>query len=514
MNQKRVILKGAFILTAAGFASRIMGFFYRIFLSRAIGAEGLGLYQLIFPVYTMALSLTASGIHTSVSRHVSARMALGDRRGARDVFKAGLLLTLGGTLAVAAFLYLRCDWIAAVLLKETRCAPLIRLLAYALPFSGIHSCIGGYYLGLKKTHVPALSQLIEQIARVSSSVLIYRILLEKGIAPTPVLAVLGLLCEEMVSALFCLSAAAIHFGKEKLPHAPGHLSAAARGLLGLSLPLTANRVLIGLLSSVEAICIPLRLGLFGLSSSSALSVYGELTGMAMPLILFPSAVTNAISVMLLPTVSEAQASGSGRQIVRTVESTIRYSLILGILCTGIFLCFGKEMGIVLFGSDSASGFILILAWLCPFLYLSSCLTSIQNGLGMGMATFWQSILSLGLRILFVWFAIPRFGISGYLWGLLASQLLSAAMALAVLHRRAPFSFDSAGWILRPSLTLAVSVGVMLFFRSLPAFFHWKIFPAAELLLSAALLSALYLGSMFFSEIYILLRRRGILRRHE
>ena len=511
MNQKRVILQGAFVLTIVGFVSRIIGFFYRIFLSHAIGAEGVGIYQLIFPVYTMAFSLTAAGIQTAISKNVSEKMALGDKKGARNTFFAGLILTTCGTLFVSLFLYHGAGWISSAFLKETRCESLVRMLAFALPFAGIHSCVGGYYFGLKKTHVPAISQLVEQAARVSASYLVYIIFLEKGIRPTPVLAVIGLIFEELASALFSLTAAALHFGKTKISSLASKSSLPFTGILKISLPLTANRLLINLLLSVEAICIPLRLQLAGLSVSSALSIYGVLTGMALPLVLFPSAITNSISVMLLPTVSEAQAAGSQRQISRTLENTIQYCLILGILCTGIFLCFGESMGRVLFASSLAGKFILILAWICPFLYLGTTLTSILNGMGKAVTTFWQNTVSLLIRILFVLFAIPRFGVAGYLWGILVSQLLSAALALFVLSRHVPFHFDSLGWIVKPLAALSVSVGIMLFFRSCLLYIPWKILPVLEMFLSILILCAVYIGIMFFSQIYILLRGRGIIK---
>lgn len=511
MNQKRVILQGALILTIVGFVSRIIGFFYRIFLSHAIGAEGVGIYQLIFPVYSMAFSLTASGIQTAISRNVSGRMAVNDRKGAREVFFAGLVLTLGGTLAASLFLYHEASWIASFLLKESRCGSLIRFLALALPFAGVHSCVGGYYLGLKKTGVPAISQLVEQMARVSVSYLVYLIFLEKGLRPTPVLAVIGLVFEEILSALFCMTAAAVHFGKNRCGSRTSASSLPFGGLLELSLPLTANRVLINLLQSVEAVCIPLRLQLSGLAVSSSLSVYGILTGMALPLVLFPSAITSAISVMLLPAVSEAQASGHQGRISRTLEGTVQYSLILGILCTGIFLCFGEPMGQILFDSTLAGRFILIMAWICPFLYLGTTLTSILNGMGKTLTTFWQNAISLLIRILFVWYAVPRFGITGYLWGLLVSQLFSAAAALFSLSRCVSFHFNSGAWIIKPILSLGLSAGIMYFFRSLLLHSEWKIFPAAEMLLSVCVLCAVYIGIMFFSEIYILLQRKGIIR---
>ena len=511
MNQKNVILQGAFILTLAGFASRIIGFFYRIFLSHTIGAEGVGIYQLIFPIYAMAFSLTSSGIQTAISRNVSGKMATGDRRGAKDVFLAGLILTCLGTFLVSIFLYRESAFISSQFLQESRCQPLVQLLAYALPFAGVHSCINGYYFGLKKTNIPAISQMVEQIARVSSAYLVYMILLERGMAVTPLLAAIGLVCEEVVSSLFSVSAAVIHFRKQRIGGKLISLAAPIRNILNLSVPLTANRVLINLLQSVEAVCIPLRLQLSGLSTASALSVYGVLTGMALPLVLFPSAITSAISVMLLPTVSEAQASGKHSRIAKTIEGTVQYSLILGIMCTGLFLCFGNDLGRVLFNSPLAGNFIMSLAWICPFLYLGSTLSSILNGLGKAMTSFWQNTIALVIRILFVWFLIPRFGITAYLWGLLVSQLLTAFMALFVLSRYVEFRFDSVQWLLKPILALALGIGVMLFFRSLVNFLNLNILPLMEILISVLLLCFIYVGIMFFSPIYILLIKKGILK---
>ena len=94
MKHKKAILRGAFLLTAAGFLSRIMGFFYRIFLSRSIGADGLGLYQMIFPVFALALSFTSAGLNTAVSHQVSRKNALGDKKGVWEVFFTGAVVSL------------------------------------------------------------------------------------------------------------------------------------------------------------------------------------------------------------------------------------------------------------------------------------------------------------------------------------------------------------------------------------------------------------------------------------
>ena len=149
--------------------------------------------------------------------------------------------------------------------------------------------------------------------------------------------------------------------------------------------------------------------------------------MSMPLILFPSAITNSISVLLLPIVSEADASGNQSAVTRAIWKSIKYCLLLGFGCTAAFLLFGRLAGRLLFNSELAGSFILTLSFICPFLYVASTLNSILNGLGKTALTFFYSILSLLVRLLFVFYAIPVYGIKGYLWGMLASQMVQTLL---------------------------------------------------------------------------------------
>ncbi|MDE6318275.1 MAG: polysaccharide biosynthesis C-terminal domain-containing protein, partial [Lachnospiraceae bacterium] len=209
-------------------------------------------------------------------------------------------------------------------------------------------------------------------------------------------------------------------------------------LLQLAVPLSANRLVLNLLQSVEAIYIPNRLMAYGLSNANALSVYGVLSGMSLPLILFPSAITNSISVLLLPIVAEADLNGNHTAVRRAIFTSIRCCLLLGFGCTAMFLLFGRLAGRLLFHSELAGSFILTLSFICPFMYIASTLNSILNGLGKTIQTFLFSVVSLLLRLLFVFFAIPVYGIKGYLWGILASQMLQTALctvsALHISHR--------------------------------------------------------------------------------
>ena len=202
-----------------------------------------------------------------------------------------------------------------------------------------------------------------------------------------------------------------------------------------------------------------RLQQYGLSDAGAFSVYGVLTGMALPFILFPSAITNSIAVLLLPSVAKDQAEGRTKSIAQSVAMALRYSLYMGILCIGIFVLFGIPLGDSVFKNEDAGRYMQILAWLCPFLYLATTMGSILNGLGCTRITFLQNTASMLLRLFFVLAAIPRFGIYGYLCGMLASELFLALMHLYSLKKRVAFTWSAWDMILKPALLLFLATGI-------------------------------------------------------
>ncbi|MDE7341786.1 MAG: polysaccharide biosynthesis protein [Lachnospiraceae bacterium] len=438
MKRKNPLLIGTAILTVTGLLSRFIGFFYRIFLSKVFGAEGMGIYQLISPVLALSFSLTVSGMQTAISKYVASETTTHDYKTSFRTLWTGFLLSMALSFGCMAYIYKYSDWIAVSFLLEARTAPLLRIISLSIPMATVHSCINGYFYGIKKTAVPALTQLSEQIVRVGSVYLIYYLCARQNMAPTINFAVVGLVIGEGASMIVSIVAIIsrsfqVFDDASRLRVSPpcGYqlrsYGQIAENLLRLAVPLSANRIIINILQSIEAIYIPNKLMAYGLNNADALGVYGVLTGMSMPLILFPSAITNSISVLLLPIVSEADASGNQSAVTRAIWKSIKYCLLLGFGCTAAFLLFGRLAGKLLFNSELAGSFILTLSFICPFLYIASTLNSILNGLGKTALTFFYSILSLLVRLLFVFYAIPVYGIKGYLWGMLASQIVQTLL---------------------------------------------------------------------------------------
>lgn len=451
MKQFSIFLKGTLILTAAGLLSRFLGFFYKIFLAQALGAEGIGIYQLIFPVFSVCHALTTSGMETAISRFTAFA-----RKEEKDAWLfAGLSLSLLASAAAGIVLWGQSAFIAGSWLHEPRCEPLLRILAAAVPLSAVHACFAGSYLGQKKTGIPAAAQLLEQFLRIGTVWLLCSIHTAQGKEITPALAVLGLLAGEAGSALFMLTVtSASSAGRASFADYAGR----CRRLLQMALPLTGSRLSLTLLQCVEAVLIPLGLRKSGLSAAEALSMYGILTGMALSFLMFPNAVTASISAMLLPVISEEQARGNAGSISFAIEYTIQFGLTIGILCMGIFLHYGSGLGTILFHEQLAGEFLVTLSFICPVLYLTGNLNSILHGLGKTSVTFFNQLAAIVTRILFILFFVPVYGIQGVLWGLLASQLLLCLLGIRAVS---PYVTPTIGLdilVLKPLAALFLSIG--------------------------------------------------------
>lgn len=332
-------------------------------------------------------------------------------------------------------MYFNADLIAVRFLGEARCAPLLVLLTYSLLPCCIHACINGYYYGKKNAFVPSLCQLIEQIARVGSVWIIFQITTEKGIPLTAFHAVCGLVIGECFGLLVSMSAL---LREKRLPRGSYTSdsicnSTMTHAFLAMVIPLTINRLSVAFSTSLENLLIPQKLQLYGYTQTDALSIYGILSGMTLSIILFPCVLTNSLSVLLLPAISEARGRSNENQIRRTTQKAIRLGLLLGFAFTILFLLTGDMIGNKLFHNALAGRFICRLSWLCPLMYITSLLSSILHGLGRPKQVLFVNLLACLIRIGMIWFLVPAYGIGAYLWGLLLSQVFASVACMWLLR---------------------------------------------------------------------------------
>lgn len=430
---KNPIVTGTFFLTAAGIITKLIGFFYRIFLSRTFDEESLGIFGLIGPVMMLVHAVCAAGIQNAITRFVAATKKDKTSEAYSFLFTGMIVSTmLSGTMAYLIFHY--ADNIAIQLIGERRCIPLLRICALSFPLATLHSCINGFFYGQKKAAIPAWSMIIEQTCRVVTVYILCRLCVASGLNISLSFICIGLLVGEFSSALFSCFMLAIRQNKTDFRIRKALSFQKGKSIVSLALPISLNRICISFISSVETIQLPKKLVASGLNSSSALSLYGVFSGMAIPLIMFPSAFTSSIASLLLPSVSEAQAQGNDQRIRKTIYLTIGFCFLLGVCCFLFFFTFADLLGEKLFGSDIAASQIRALSFVCPFLYMSGTLCSILHGLGKTGITFLFNVSSILLRLAFVLFIVPAVGFSGYIYGTLCSQIFLDFLIILALRR--------------------------------------------------------------------------------
>lgn len=434
----KTFIKGTFILTAAGAATKILGFVFRILLSRNIGAEGMGIYQLVMPVSAVCFAIGISGLEVSVSRFTAYYCFRQKKTQARSVAVLCTFISLVLCLICAVSVYFLSDTLAAHVFHNQSCALLIRVVAASVPFACIHCMVCSYYIGQERTGIPALSQLFEQFIRIGTVYIMIKIYRQSGEPCSAVIGAAGLIAGEIGAALFCLSVIMLHTGGRKTGISGKSLAlsfrAHAKEISGTAIPVSLNRLSLHGLQSVEAALIPLMLQTYGLSLKEALSVYGIITGMAMPIILFPCTLSNSVAQMLLPSMSKLQ--DSPEKLRRGSVGAIVFSVAFGFVCIIAFITVGAPLGAHLFGEKSVASYVKILAWLCPFIFISSTFKSILHALGKTALVFANNMLSETINLACVVFLIPRFGIYAYLTGMLVSQLVNALLSVIGFYRTA------------------------------------------------------------------------------
>ncbi len=277
---KKQIIQGALLLSASNLLSRLLGFVYRITMTKAIGAEGMGLYQLIMPLYALSWTLTSAGLTTTLSHLTARELALGQKGNVKRILHLSLLLSLCLSVLVAAGLFFLAPFLSVQLLQDARAVHPLQIISCCIPMMALGSCMRGYFYGLQKHAVPAASQLLEQLVRLSA-IFILSTAFSLAVPQQAVCAAaVGIVLGETASFLLTLLCL------KTQPASPTAARFSRRHclslILSMAIPLSATRIFGSLLHTAENILIPQRLSLFS-QSTNALADFGRLTGMAMPL---------------------------------------------------------------------------------------------------------------------------------------------------------------------------------------------------------------------------------------
>lgn len=431
---KEKLLFNTTLLAVSGLICRLIGFFYRIFLSQAIGAEGLGNYQLIVPLYQLCYAVSTAGIETALSRSVASALAKKDEKTAVFSFLSALVLSFSIALILSILLSTHAELLALNLLKDSQCTPLLKLSAYTLPFGALHGCVIGWFIGKKKAQIPAFMQLLEELLRFSASWFCYLYLIRHGKIPTAQIAITGLLFSEIFSVLLSLFFLVAEKDASLSQKATSHMLRHMKALTADALPLTLNKIALHLLHSAESILIPLSLIKYGMTQTEALKTLGTISGMVLPLVLFPTALIYPLSSVLLPAISEQYAVKNHKFLRQLVQKALFFTLLTGTVFMIFFVLAGNLLSQFLYKDPVAGSYTVSLSIICPFLFCDIILACIMNGLGKTFLCFLINLSNMILRLCCVCFLVPHTGIRGYLSVLIGGELLCALISFFVIYK--------------------------------------------------------------------------------
>ena len=341
-------------------------------------------------------------------------------------------LLLSGIFSIA--IYFLAPWIASEILKEPRTEPLLQVMVYALVPACVHACFNGYYYGKKNSAVPSVCQITEQLARVFGTLLIYQVLVSRNLPLEPIHAVWGLVISEFAGLLLNVTVYLFQEPPEEKLHATD-LQDVLPPLTSIAFPLSLNHILMTLSHSMEDLLIPQQLVSYGYTADEALSHFGILTGMAMSVIFFPGVLTNSLSVLLLPRISEAKAIGDNHLVLETIKGALCCGIALGSLCTFVFLFTSEWIGTYIFNNPLAGFYVQILSILCPFMYTSALLSSIVNGLGYAGLTLGCNLTGCAIRIAAIWFLMPTYGMYAYIVAMIVSFVVTTLELVGIVRMK-------------------------------------------------------------------------------
>ena len=428
------LLSGTLLLTATGLFSQVLGFLYRIALSRLIGAEVMGLYQLIMPVFSVLLSLTSVGMTVAVSTLAARFHALGDWTAIRRVLRRGVLGFVLLLLPLGAAAVLASDAISVYLLGDARTQLGILLLVPCVLLTGVENLHKHCFYGTGNVRPPAASETIEQLIRTAAVLGLLVLFLPQTPERTVGLIVLGMIICEVFSAATLI----VLFRRQlsRVDLRPSAERITWRRIFSISIPVSCTSLLATLMSSANSVLIPNKLVAGGMDASAAISAFGVLCGMTMPMLLLPTGFIGALGLTMVPDLAQKAALGRRREIREQLTRVLGAVSLLMAPAMALLTVVGPALGRTLFHESSVGQFMLPLAVGTLFSCWQSVLSGALNGLGHQACAARNAIVCDAVQLAFTWFTVANWGLAGYVAGFVCSCILGFCLDLHSVCRAA------------------------------------------------------------------------------
>ena len=428
MKKFKFFIFNTSILIITSLIFRGIDIYFTAYISQKIGSEYVGIYQLVMSVYLFGITLATSGINLAVTRIISEELAANNSGSLNKVMKRCLYITLITSISTSLIFWVNSDFIISKCLHNKVDKSVIHLVCLALPLISMSSALSGYFAGVRRIYKNAIGQFIEHIAKVLVCAYLINIFLPKGITYSCFALILGDLISEIISFIYTYTV--YLFDKQKYSNSVElvkHNNYSHR-ILRISIPVAITSYIRSGLTTFKQIIIPSSLEKSGINCSQSLSKYGIINGMALPVIMFPDILVKSFASLLIPEFARYNAKKDQKRIKQMAGLLLFLIGGCALLLTIILFIFSDIIGIWLYKDSSIGFYIRILAPLATFIYVDTIVDSILRGLDAQIGVMIINILDLLISTSFIYFAVPKLGVIGYIISIYISEILNFAIS--------------------------------------------------------------------------------------
>ena len=427
MGKHKPIFYNALLLTVVNLLLRFVSTSFQVFLSGRIGAEGVGLLQLVLSVGTLAMTVGMGGIRTA-TMYLCAEV-IGQKRTDTMIWVLSgcVLYSILLSAGVGIALYIFAPWIAAHWIGNPSIIGAIRLLAVFLPVNCLCGVMVGYFTGVNRIGTLAIVEVVEQIFSMTATVL----LLTFWAADHPTKACLSVIMGGGLGA--CLTLISLLILKKRDHHAHGKRISVRNKLWETAVPLAvADNVKAGI-NTTENLMVPKRLALYP-GSAAPLAEFGMVCGMVFPVLMFPASILFGLAELLIPELARCNAAGSEKRIRHLSEKSILLALIYGTMCGGILYLSADALCLKLYKTAEAALFLRWFSLLAPMLYCDAIVDAMTKGMGQQKKCVRNNIITSAMDVVFLFILLPRYGMTGYFVSFLVTHLINFILSICLLRK--------------------------------------------------------------------------------
>lgn len=432
MKRFKFFIFNTSVLILTSIIFRAIDIYFTAYVASKIGAENVGIYQLVMSVYLFGITLATSGINLAVTRVISEELALDNQGGIGKVMKKCLYITLITSITTSFIIFINSDFIISKCLHNKISSSVIYLVCLALPLISMSSAISGYFAGVRRIYKNAIGQFIEHIAKVIVTAFILMIYLPNGLEYSCFALILGDLISEIISFIYIYII--FIFDKMKYRNSTEIIknNNYTYKVLRISIPIAITSYIRSGLSTFKQLIIPSSLEKSGINCLESLSKYGIINGMALPIIMFPDILVKSFASLLIPEFSRYYAKKDYKRIKQITLILLFLICIAAFLLTFLLFLFSDNLAKIIYKDISIGYYIKILAPLATFIYVDTVVDSVLRGLDAQVGVMLINILDLVLSTSFIYFAVPKLGLIGYIISIYMSEVLNFTVSLIQL----------------------------------------------------------------------------------